>query len=39
VELLCEGRRLRGRFSDESEMRRALEAAESVAIETVLRPG
>ncbi len=39
VELLCEGRRLRGRFSDESEMRRALEAAKSVAIETVLRPG
>ena len=39
VDLVCEGRRLRGRFSDEADMRRALEAAESIMIETVLRPG
>lgn len=37
VALLCEGRRLRGRFSDETDMRRAPEVADSV-VETVLRP-
>lgn len=39
VEVICEGRRLRGRFSDEAAMRRALEdPAARVTLATVLRP-
>ncbi|HEY0525034.1 MAG TPA: DUF3891 family protein [Stellaceae bacterium] len=38
VEVVCEGRRLRGRFADEAAMRDALEAAEPVTIRTVLHP-
>lgn len=37
VETICEGRRLRGRFTDEAAMRAALAAAEPVTIRTVLR--
>ncbi|MBP2315907.1 DUF3891 family protein [Azospirillum soli] len=37
VEVICEGRRLRGRFTDEAAMRQALDAAEPVTILTVLR--
>ncbi|WP_448204270.1 DUF3891 family protein [Azospirillum sp. sgz302134] len=37
VELVCEGRRLRGRFTDEDAMRRALEEAEAVTVRTVVR--
>lgn len=39
VDVLCEGRRLRGRFSDETAMRQALDAAERIVIGAVLRPG
>lgn len=38
VELVCEGRRLRGRFADEAEMRQALDEAERVTVAAVLRP-
>jgi Protein of unknown function (DUF3891) len=39
VEVVCEGRRLRGRFADEGAMRAALEAAaERVTVAAVLRP-
>ncbi len=38
VALVCEGRRLRGRFTREEAMRRALAEAESVTLLTVLRP-
>ncbi|WP_207461168.1 DUF3891 family protein [Azospirillum sp. SYSU D00513] len=38
IEVVCEGRRLRGRFTEESAMRRALEEAEPVTILTVLSP-
>jgi len=38
VALICEGRRLRGRFTDEADMRTALHDAERVGISAVLRP-
>jgi hypothetical protein len=38
VDLLCEGRRLRGRFADEAAMREALDRAETVAIAATLHP-
>ncbi|MBP2302760.1 DUF3891 family protein [Azospirillum picis] len=38
VEVLCEGRRLRGRFEDETAMRQALDSAQSVTITAVLTP-
>ena len=38
VELVCEGRRLRGRFADERAMRAALDEAERVTVAAVLRP-
>jgi hypothetical protein len=38
VELLCEGRRLRGRSPDEAAMRRALGAAERITVAATLRP-
>ena len=38
VALVCEGRRLRGRFTGEEAMRRALAEAEPVTLLTVLRP-
>ncbi len=38
VEVVCEGRRLRGRFADEAALRAALEAAERVTVAAVLRP-
>ncbi|PWC35906.1 DUF3891 family protein [Azospirillum sp. TSO35-2] len=38
VEVVCEGRRLHGRFTDEAAMRRALDGAEPVTIVTVLTP-
>lgn len=38
VEVLCEGRRLRGRFDDETAMRRALNDAEPVSVTAVLKP-
>lgn len=37
VELVCEGRRLPGRFTDEAAMRRALDEAETVTIPAVLK--
>ncbi|MBP2291864.1 DUF3891 family protein [Azospirillum rugosum] len=37
VEVLCEGRLLRGRFTDEGAMRRALDSAKPVTILTVLK--
>ncbi|MGY0793801.1 DUF3891 family protein [Azospirillum argentinense] len=37
VEVVCEGRLLRGRFTDERAMRQALDSAETVTIPTVLR--
>jgi len=39
VSLLCEGRRLSGRFDDEAAMQAALRAAPSVTLVTDLRPG
>lgn len=38
VELVCEGRRLRGHFTDTPSMRRTLRGAEAVTILTVLSP-
>jgi hypothetical protein len=38
VAVVCEGRRLRGRFADEAALRAALEAAERVTVAAVLRP-
>jgi hypothetical protein len=38
VDVLCEGRRLQGRFPDEAAMRRALDEAERVTIAATLRP-
>ena len=38
VEVICEGRRLRGRSADEAAMRRALDEAERVTVAATLRP-
>ncbi|HYG87342.1 MAG TPA: DUF3891 family protein [Azospirillum sp.] len=38
VEVVCEGRRLRGRFTEEAAMRDALDGAERITIAAALRP-